>query len=112
MRYRRRRDYTPDQQIARNGLHRAEAWVDIVSNGIAKGLENQRYCGDGLRMMITFVNAELLAAVEILEIANKAHDEAFARSPRKLSVVVSTKRNPRGHRAEKKQPKPKRAAKA
>lgn len=78
MRYRRRRkDYTPEQEASRKSLHRAEAWLDIVSAGIASRLKVERYCTDGTRELIDFVNVELMAAVESLEAATKAHDEVF-----------------------------------
>ncbi len=90
---RRRRDYTPEQEASRKALHRAEAWLDIVSAGIASRLKVERYCTDGTRELIDFVNVELTAAVETLEKATQVHDENFPR--RRLVARVRTVKAPR-----------------
>ncbi len=89
---RRRHEYTPAQQAATNELHRAEMWLNIVSNGISETLKHERYCGLGMRQIIGFVNKDLEAAVEDLEAATKAHDAAFDRAGRgRIAVVVTRK---------------------
>jgi hypothetical protein len=88
MRRRRRRDYTPAQEAARTQLERAELWVQIVSNGIGKALDNARYCHDGMRAVINEVNTSLVAAVDALALAQTAHDLAFNRLGRAASTVI------------------------
>lgn len=87
-RRRRRREYTPAQELARTQLDRAELWVQIVSAGIGKAFENARYCHDGMRAVINEVNTSLVAAVEALGLAQTAHDLAFDRPGRAASTVI------------------------
>lgn len=93
-RYRRRADYTAEQEASRKALHRAEMWLDIVSNGIADGLKRERYYTDGTRSLIGFVNAELVDAANALDAATKAHDENFPER-RSRRVVVVSRKNPK-----------------
>jgi len=104
-RYRRRRNYTPKQEASRKALHRAEAWLDIVSAGIADRLKGERYCTDGTREIISFVNTELVDAANALDAATKAHDANFPerRGPRVVIVAGRPGKNPA---AKKKKEKP------
>ena len=87
-RRRRRREYTPAQEKASKDLHQAEMWLNIVSSGISEQLKRDAYCVDGIRAIIEHVNADLSAAADRLEVASKAHDEAFARPTRRANPII------------------------
>ena len=90
MRYRRRRhEYTPDQEKASKALHQAEMWLNIISSSISEQLKRDAYCTDGIRSIIETVNTDLSAAADRLEVATKAHDEAFSRKKRLQRSRVS-----------------------
>jgi hypothetical protein len=95
---RRRKDYTPEQEESRKALHRAEAWLNIVSSGISDALKRDHYCSDGTREIIGFVNGELTDAVDVLEDATKAHDANFPerrmRAVRVVTVAGRPGKNP------------------
>ena len=94
MRRRRRRDYTPEQETARKELHRAEMWSQVVANGIAEAFKLERYCGDGMRTVVDFVNTELVAAIESLESAQTKHDVAFGRvrTPQAKAIILGKRK--------------------
>jgi len=94
-RYRRRADYTPAQEASRKALHRAEMWLNIVSNGIADALKGERYCSDGTRSIISFVNTELVDAANALDAASTAHDANFPkRQERRVVTIGRSGKNP------------------
>jgi hypothetical protein len=108
IRRRRRKDYTPEQDAARECLHQAETWLQIVSSGIAEALKREHYCFDGIARIINIVNTDLVNASNALDLAQKEHDQAFGRPRRARSTVMivrrSGKRNP--PRAGKSKPSP------
>ena len=93
MRRRRRKDWTPEQKDAREKLHRAETWSMIVGDGVAEALKRERYCGDGLRTIIDFVNVELLSAVTAMEKAQEVKDKLFERPGRVKATVTNVSRS-------------------
>jgi len=111
LRRRRQRD-TPEQAAARECLHQAETWLNVVSNGIAAALKREIYCTDGTRRVINIVNTDLVNAANALDLAQKDHDKAFDRPGRATSTVTITGRSGKNPpRARKSKPSPKAPAK-
>lgn len=91
-RRRRRKDYTPEQESARECLHQAETWLQVVSSGIAEALKREHYCFDGIGRLVNIVNTDLVNAANALTLAQKEHDKAFDRPGRARSTVIITGR--------------------
>ena len=84
----------PKRVAAQKKRDRADAWLEVLCNGIGLAFQNsdRRYYPETVRLIIERVNGELSEAVDAAEAARKAYEPYWPSRRRRVTVLRRKKK--------------------